>query len=318
MMQLSKTATVPKGLALRPNPASCCTPMQAHHLQRLSSWPMPRRSVPQLPTPGVYSRHKVCTKAASAAAPAAAAAASASSFASGAAATVASFCSALVAQLQLNFEQLVPKLGNLFQQVSLMLTEHLPQAFVQACPQISSTLTEQLPHTLGNAFQQVSSLNLIAKVSLLTLSVLPVVILIGFLYSKASGSDLRSSMYKMYLILYNAPGGDIGEEPTMAAYFVSNAAFVMGLFTFAVLLGIGKWKVLLMAFITDVPGESRILRPPLLSFEDLCVVLCCAVLFLGAPQLALCSVDVLQSPACLCASHIECYQSAQCAICFCA
>ena len=46
-----------------------------------------------------------------------------------------------------------------------------------------------------------------------------------------------SAFFKVYLILFNAPGTNVTSEHTMPALIIANIIFITGILVFAVLLG---------------------------------------------------------------------------------
>ncbi|KAF8072886.1 Utp11 [Scenedesmus sp. PABB004] len=77
-----------------------------------------------------------------------------------------------------------------------------------------------------------------SKVLAVALAALPFIAVFGALYAVAARVQLGAAMYKVYALLYRVPGIGIAKESNAAAYAVANAAFLVGLFSFAAILGI--------------------------------------------------------------------------------
>ena len=60
----------------------------------------------------------------------------------------------------------------------------------------------------------------------------------GVLYGTVSGRSWNESMLKSFYLLNNCPGSDCTDEDSPWALFVANTLYIIGLLTFAVLLGI--------------------------------------------------------------------------------
>lgn len=98
---------------------------------------------------------------------------------------------------------------------------------------ISDAILMQLTVTL----QQVLLANVLVKIGAVFTVALPLVWLGGLLYHCTSGENLQVSLFKVYAVLYRAPGAKVTEETTLAAALLMNLIFLCGLFTFAVVLG---------------------------------------------------------------------------------
>lgn len=92
--------------------------------------------------------------------------------------------------------------------------------------------------TLTFYFQQLMLSNVLVKILAVFLCGTPVVWLMSLLYCSASGTDLPHGLFKVYGVLYRAPGAKVTEETSWLAALVMNIVFLLGLFTFAVVLGI--------------------------------------------------------------------------------
>eukprot|EP00798_Chlamydomonas_sp_ICE-L_P017041 gene17041-23333_t len=57
------------------------------------------------------------------------------------------------------------------------------------------------------------------------------------IYKVVTGAPWTKSLFKVYSILFNAPGTDVTAEPTPVGSFVANIIFITGILVFAVLLG---------------------------------------------------------------------------------
>ncbi|WIA33494.1 hypothetical protein OEZ86_006620 [Tetradesmus obliquus] len=88
---------------------------------------------------------------------------------------------------------------------------------------------------LTGVLQQSSDEHVAVKLLALSAALLPVILLSGLLYRLASGASLSTALYKMYCLLYRI---ETGKEPNVASYLVTNAVFVLGFFTLALLLGV--------------------------------------------------------------------------------
>ncbi|KAL3151949.1 hypothetical protein ABBQ32_001075 [Trebouxia sp. C0010 RCD-2024] len=87
------------------------------------------------------------------------------------------------------------------------------------------------------ALQQVLLANVLVKIGAVFTVALPLVWLGGLLYHCTSGESLQISLFKVYAVLYRAPGAKVTEETTLPAALLMNLIFLCGLFTFAVVLG---------------------------------------------------------------------------------
>ncbi|DBB16525.1 TPA: hypothetical protein ACH3X3_014790 [Trebouxia sp. C0006] len=85
--------------------------------------------------------------------------------------------------------------------------------------------------------QQVLLANVLVKIGAVFTVALPLVWLGGLLYHCTSGESLQISLFKVYAVLYRAPGAKVTEETTLPAALLMNLIFLCGLFTFAVVLG---------------------------------------------------------------------------------
>lgn len=85
--------------------------------------------------------------------------------------------------------------------------------------------------------QQVLLANVLVKIGAVFTIALPLVWLGGLLYHCTSGESLQVSLFKVYAVLYRAPGAKVTEETTLPAALLMNLIFLCGLFTFAVVLG---------------------------------------------------------------------------------
>lgn len=56
-------------------------------------------------------------------------------------------------------------------------------------------------------------------------------------YRAVSGSSWSTSLFKVYGVLFRAPGVPVSAEATVAASLVVNGLFVFGMFVFALLIG---------------------------------------------------------------------------------
>ena len=73
-----------------------------------------------------------------------------------------------------------------------------------------------------------------------------------------------SAFFKVYLILFNAPGTDVTSEHTMPALIIANIIFITGILVFAVLLGMVGEEVragppdhfLVFALVLGMVGEE--------------------------------------------------------------
>jgi len=91
---------------------------------------------------------------------------------------------------------------------------------------------------LGYQAQKVLMSNLGVKVMATAMLSLPLIILGGALYSNATKEPLGASMYKSYAVVADLPGADVAGETDTFPRAVLNFVFVVGLFTYAVFLGI--------------------------------------------------------------------------------
>jgi hypothetical protein len=84
--------------------------------------------------------------------------------------------------------------------------------------------------------------------------------LIGaILYSFVSGESLFDSLFVIYAVLYAVPGSSVTKEKSLGATLVVNVVFLMGLFVFAVLLGmIGEEVATQVMNLRSGTGEIRI------------------------------------------------------------
>lgn len=85
---------------------------------------------------------------------------------------------------------------------------------------------------------QVLQLNVSQKIFGLCALSMPIVVILGAIHHWSSGESLKSSMFKSYAILANVPGADTTGEENLLSLLSLNVAFFIGLFTFAVFLGI--------------------------------------------------------------------------------
>eukprot|EP00878_Enallax_costatus_P026839 GHUV01028842.1.p1 GENE.GHUV01028842.1~~GHUV01028842.1.p1 ORF type:complete len:288 (+),score=92.01 GHUV01028842.1:34-897(+) len=87
---------------------------------------------------------------------------------------------------------------------------------------------------LVDILQQSSDEHVVVKLLALSLALLPVIVASGAIYTWASGVPISQALYKMYCLLYRV---EAGQEPNIASYLVTNAVFMLGFFTLALLLG---------------------------------------------------------------------------------
>jgi len=92
--------------------------------------------------------------------------------------------------------------------------------------------------TIAFYFQQLMLSHVLVKILAVFLCGTPVVWLMSLLYCSASGTDLPHGLFKVYGVLYRAPGAKVTEETSWLAGLIMNIVFLLGLFTFAVVLGI--------------------------------------------------------------------------------
>ncbi|GAX80772.1 hypothetical protein CEUSTIGMA_g8207.t1 [Chlamydomonas eustigma] len=81
----------------------------------------------------------------------------------------------------------------------------------------------------------------------------------AIVYSFVSGETLSESLFVIYAVLYAVPGSSVTRERSLGATLVVNVVFLMGLFVFAVLLGmIGEEVATQVMNLRSGTGEIRI------------------------------------------------------------
>lgn len=85
---------------------------------------------------------------------------------------------------------------------------------------------------------QVFSMPTMGKVVALLITVVPVVIVGSWLYKSLTGISWREAAFKIYIVLSNSPGADVTQEERARAGVLVNFLYMIGLLSFAVLLGV--------------------------------------------------------------------------------
>ncbi|KAI3438204.1 hypothetical protein D9Q98_000641 [Chlorella vulgaris] len=93
-------------------------------------------------------------------------------------------------------------------------------------------------HKLAGLLQQVLSAHIFVKIVCLIMVGAPVIYLWGCLYAAITGAPVSLGVFKVYTVVLRAPGARVTEETSLAAALLINAAFITGMFTFAVLIGL--------------------------------------------------------------------------------
>lgn len=90
---------------------------------------------------------------------------------------------------------------------------------------------------LSYSFQRVSLSDVKTRLLYLSAVILVNIFVGGCLYRCASGQSWGSSLFKIYGVLFRAPGAGVFSEETVAASLVLNIIFIFSLFVFAAFLG---------------------------------------------------------------------------------
>eukprot|EP00798_Chlamydomonas_sp_ICE-L_P025759 gene25758-11423_t len=100
-------------------------------------------------------------------------------------------------------------------------------------------ISEWLSATAIDFISRISTSNLLLKFLSVLAAGVPFVLLSALCYSRITGTPFSLALLKFYAIVYQLPDASIMEEKnTVVAFIFSNAVFYIGLFSFAILLGI--------------------------------------------------------------------------------
>lgn len=91
---------------------------------------------------------------------------------------------------------------------------------------------------LAGLLQQILSAHIALKIVALALVGAPVIYAWGCLYAAITGAPVSLGVFKVYTVVLRAPGARVTEETSLPAAMLINAAFLTGVFTFAVVIGI--------------------------------------------------------------------------------
>eukprot|EP00892_Ulva_mutabilis_P008063 jgi/Ulvmu1/5629/UM023_0168.1 len=86
--------------------------------------------------------------------------------------------------------------------------------------------------------QKFFSQSILAKIAAVAAFAVPLVLVFGYWYRRTSGKPMEDSMFQVYSILQDAPGATACDEPDRKSGFVLNLVWVIGLFSYALVLGI--------------------------------------------------------------------------------
>lgn len=122
------------------------------------------------------------------------------------------------------------------------LSPPAPLAFIggaqSSIAAFSEYIREMFVQRTTYAFQHLSTRGILVKLCMLMACGIPFVFLFGAMYKHTSGCNWNEALYKCYALIYRVPGIGLAKESSRAAYIVANMVFFVGMFSFAVLLGI--------------------------------------------------------------------------------
>mmetsp|Transcript_28169 Transcript_28169/g.61818 ORF Transcript_28169/g.61818 Transcript_28169/m.61818 type:complete len:801 (+) Transcript_28169:46-2448(+) len=85
---------------------------------------------------------------------------------------------------------------------------------------------------------KISTLNVVAKFFVVLLAGVPFIFTFGLAYHLITGSPLKDSFIKFYALINRLPGMAVLNEKSLPAALLVNFVFYLGLFTFAIFLGV--------------------------------------------------------------------------------
>ncbi|KAI8476483.1 MAG: hypothetical protein J3K34DRAFT_259587 [Monoraphidium minutum] len=88
------------------------------------------------------------------------------------------------------------------------------------------------------SLQQLTTAHVVVKILVLMSFGVPIISAAAIAYQRASGMTYGESLYKCYALVWRVPGIGLAKEPTFESYIVANVVFLVGVFTFAVMLGV--------------------------------------------------------------------------------
>eukprot|EP00892_Ulva_mutabilis_P008060 jgi/Ulvmu1/5626/UM023_0165.1 len=86
--------------------------------------------------------------------------------------------------------------------------------------------------------QKFFSQSIISKIAAVGAVAVPLVLFFGYLYRKASGKSMGQSMFQVYSVLQDTPGATACDEENKQSALVLNVVWIVGLFSYALVLGI--------------------------------------------------------------------------------
>eukprot|EP00798_Chlamydomonas_sp_ICE-L_P006573 gene6573-3225_t len=91
---------------------------------------------------------------------------------------------------------------------------------------------------LIDMISRISCSNLFIKFLSVLVAGIPFVFLFALMYSHMTGTPMRKALLKFYAIIYQLPDAVVLGEDSPMAFIFSNAVFYLGVFSFAILLGV--------------------------------------------------------------------------------
>ncbi|GAB4822281.1 hypothetical protein N2152v2_009327 [Parachlorella kessleri] len=129
------------------------------------------------------------------------------------------------------------------------------QHLADPCPAFyQQTSNEILKLKLTLAVQRLMASHIALKILAVFVVAAPIVYLGGVLYSLITGAPIQLGLLKVYSVIIRVPGAKVTEEKSLAAFLLMNFFFLVGLFSFAVLIGIVSEEI--KTQVKDVRGGN--------------------------------------------------------------